>query len=133
MHERSWSSFHRRIAMASGLAAIVVFLAACMSTPVAPTDSLAAASDAIATAERSDARQYAGAELDEARQKLMLAEDAVNAERMVEAKRLAEQSRITAELAMAKAASAKAAEINRQMGRGADALDEEMKRMGEQQ
>lgn len=133
MHEPPVLSFRRRVAVASGLVFIVIFLVACMSAPVAPTASLTAARDAIASAEQSDARQFAGAELDEARQKLMLAESAAVAERMVEAKRLAQQSRITAELAMARTASAKAAEINRQMGRGADALDEEMKRMGEQQ
>jgi hypothetical protein len=111
----------------------VVLLAACASAPVAPTASLSAARDAIASAEKSDARQYAGAELDVASQKLAQAESAVGSERMIEAERLAQQSRITAELAMARTASAKAAEINREMGRGADALDEEMKRMGEQQ
>ncbi len=132
MYEPPQLSFRRRIVVALGLAFIAAFLAACMSAPVAPTASLTDARDAIASAEQSDARQYAGAELDQARQKLLLAEEAVKAERMTEAKHLAQQSRITAELAMAKAASAKAAEINRQMGRGADALDEEMKRMGEQ-
>jgi len=132
MYEPSRLSLRRRIAVALGLAFIVAFLAACMSAPVAPTSSLTDARGAISGAERSDARQYAAAELDQARQKLLLAEDAVRAERMVDAKHLAQQSRITAELAMAKAASAKAAEINRQMGRGADALDEEMERMGEQ-
>lgn len=132
MHEPYELSVRRRIVVALGLAFIAIFLAACMSAPVAPTASLADARDAIASAEQSDARQYAGPELDQARQKLQLAEDAVKAERMLEAKRLAQQSRITAELAMAKAAASKAAEINRQMGRGADALDEEMERMGEQ-
>ena len=133
MHQLSGSGFSRRRATASALALVTMLLSACMSSPEPPTASLVAAKDAIASAEQSDARQYAGAELDEARQKLVLAESAVSAERMIEAKRLAQQSRITAELAIARTASAKAAEINRQMGRGADALDEEMNRMGEQQ
>lgn len=126
------SSFWRRLRIASGVAMAAVLLAACASAPVAPTASLAAARTAIASAEQSDARQYAGAELDEASQKLALAEREVVAERMIEAERLAQQSRVTAELAMARTAYAKAAEVNRQMGRGADALDEELKRMGEQ-
>lgn len=133
MHELSGSKSHKRVAVTFGLIAIAAFLAACMSSPVAPDAAMADAKDAITSAEQSDARQYAAAELDQARQKLLLAEDAVRAERMVDARQLAQQSRITAELALAKAASAKAIEINRQMGRGADALDEEMKRMGEQQ
>jgi hypothetical protein len=134
MHELSGSSLCRRIVAAAGVVLASVLLVACMTSAAeAPTASLAAARDAIASAEQSDARRYAGAELDQARQKLDQAESAVSAERMGEAKRLAEQSLITAELAVARTASAKAAEINRQMGRGADALDEEMKRMGDQQ
>ncbi|MFN3712771.1 MAG: DUF4398 domain-containing protein [Alcanivoracaceae bacterium] len=133
MQEPFGSSIRRRIITPLGLVAIPVLLVACMSAPVPPTDSLNAARDAIAGAEQADARRYAGAELDEARQKLMLAEGAVSAERMIEAKRLAQQSRIAAELAVARTAYTKAEEINRQMGRGAEALDEEMRRMGDQQ
>jgi len=51
---------------------------------------------------------------------------------MTEADQLAKQSRVAARLAMARTEAAKAAEINREMGRGADALDVEMGRQGEQ-
>lgn len=127
------SSLGSRLAAASGLALPALLAVACASAPVAPTASLTAARDAIARAEQSDARQYAGAELDEAGQKLTLAESAAGSERMLEAERLAQESRVTAELAIARTTYAKTSEVNRQMGRGADALDEEMERMGEQQ
>lgn len=116
-------------------AALIMFLAAlggCVSTPEPPTASLAKASEAIASAEYSGARQYAGAELDEAKHKLMQAERALEAENMIEAEQLANQARIAAELAIATTESAKAAQINRQLHQDADALDEEMKRTGEQ-
>ena len=133
MHEASASGLRRSAAVFAGLLVIAAFLTACISAPVAPMDALSEARATIDSAEQAGARQYAGAELDEARQKLVLAEEAVVAERMVAAERFARQSQVTAELALARTASAKAAEINRQMGRGADALDEEMERMGEQQ
>lgn len=117
---------------ASVLAATLLVLTACASTPVAPPASLTAAKDAIASAEQSDARQYAGAELDEANQKLALAERAIASEHMLEAEQFAQQSRVTAELAMARTEAAKATEINRQMGRDAGALNEELNRKGDQ-
>jgi hypothetical protein len=112
--------------------AMASLLAACASAPLPPTESLNAARDTIARAEQADARQYAGAELEEARAQLILAEKAVAGESMIEADQLAKQSRVAARLAMARTEAAKAAEINREMGRGADALDVEMDRQGEQ-
>jgi hypothetical protein len=133
MQEAFGSGFRRIFTIPLGIALAPMLLVACMSAPVAPDETLAAARAAIARAEQADARQHAGAELDEARQKLMLAEGAVSDERMIEAKQLAQQARIAAELAMARTAHTKAEEINRQLGRGSEALDEEMQRMGEQQ
>ena len=112
--------------------ALVAMLAACAAAPLPPTESLNAARDAIARAEQADARQYAGAELEEAKVRLVMAEKAVAQASMTEAERLAEQSRVAARLAIARTEAAKAAEINREMGRGADALDVEMGRQGEQ-
>ncbi|WP_347330915.1 DUF4398 domain-containing protein [Marinimicrobium locisalis] len=114
-----------------GLALAVILVSACATAPVAPTAALVEARDAIASAEQAGARQHAGAELDEAQQKLVAAEEAVSNERMAEAERLAREAAVVAELASARTESAKAAEINREMGRSADALDEEMKRTGD--
>ncbi len=112
--------------------ALATLMAACAATPLPPSESLAAATNAIASAEQAGARHYAGAELEEARSQLVLAEQAVTEEAMIEAERLAHQSRVAAELALARTESAKAVEINREMERGADALDVEMRRQGEQ-
>ncbi|MDV3504574.1 DUF4398 domain-containing protein [Marinobacter sp. M-5] len=107
-------------------------LVACASAPLPPTESLNMARESIATAEQAEARRYAGAELEEANRHLTEADKAVAAERMAEADRLARQARVAAELAIARTEAAKAAAINREMGRGAEALDEEMQRQGEQ-
>jgi len=127
----------RQPAERAGLFAILMFatlaLAACAAAPVPPTDSLSLARDAIASAEQAQARRYAGAELEEANQRFAAANKAVAAERMTEADRLARQARVAAELALARTEAAKAAEINREMGRGAEALEEEMRRQGDQQ
>ena len=120
-----------RLFIAAGLIGALMFVAACASTPSAPDSALDAAKVAISNAERADANRYAGAELGEAREKLALAESAVRKESMILAEQLAQQSRVQAELASAKTAAAKAAEVNREMERDADALTEEMRRAGE--
>lgn len=133
MNQLTNRSFGGRVCGALGLAVAIVVLSACASAPMAPTTELTAARDAIASAEQAGARQHAGAELDEAQQKLLLAERSISDDQMVEAERLARESAIVAELASARTESAKAAAINREMGRGADALDVEMRRTGDQQ
>lgn len=122
-----------RIGLFTTLLLATLTLVACASAPLPPTESLNMASDAIANAEQAEARRYAGAELEEANRHLAEANKAVAAERMTEADRLAQQARVAAELAIARTEAAKAAEINREMGRGAEALDEEMQRQGDQQ
>ena len=133
MHESTQTRTIRRARLAAGLAFTVAMLGACASTPPAPpTASLAAAREAIANAEKSDAQQYAAAELDQSRERLNRAENAVTAENLILADQLARESRISAELASARTESSKAAEINLEMSRSADALRDEMKRTGDQ-
>lgn len=126
-------SFNDRIRSGVSLVLAIVVLSACTTAPLAPTTALTAARDAIANAEQAGARQHAGAELDEAQQKLILAEKSVSSNQMIEAERLAHESAVVAELASARTESVKATEINREMGRSADALNEEMRRTGGRQ
>lgn len=124
LYPRTWTT--------AGLMSAALLVAACSSAPLAPTASLTAAKTAIANAERADAGRFAGEELGAARQKLALADNAVNEERMILAARLADEARAEADLAFARTEAAKAAEVNQEMGRGADALLEEMQRAGDQ-
>jgi hypothetical protein len=112
----------------AGVAATLLTLAGCASTPEAPTESLRAAEMAITQAEKARVADYAAPEIGAARQLLTSARDAVADEDMALAWRLAEQSRVNAELAYAKAEAAKAAEVNEEMQKGIDALKQEMQR-----
>jgi len=117
-----------RLRIAAGLTGALLLVASCASTPPAPIATLQAAEQAILNAERGDAGRYAAAELAAARTKLASANDAVQEEEMIIAKRLGEQSRADAELASARSEAAKAATVNEEMKRGNDALFEETQR-----
>ncbi|WP_111641830.1 DUF4398 domain-containing protein [Marinimicrobium alkaliphilum] len=127
------TTISHRIRAGFSLITAIVLLSACSSAPVAPTSALNDAREAIAMAEQAGARQHAGAELDEAQQKLTQAEQFVSNEQMIEAGRLAREAMVVAELASARTESAKAVAINREMERSAEALEEEMRRTGGQQ
>lgn len=114
-------------AAAVGIAGTLM-IAACASTPPAPTAQLQAAQQAISTAERTDAGRHAAAELSEARTKLASANTAVQEERMVSAAQLADQARVEAELASARTAAVKAKAVNDEMKRSTGTLIDEMQR-----
>ena len=116
---------HRLYVVAS-LAGAMLLFAGCASSPIAPTASLNDAKVAIQAAENDGASQHAAAELDAARQKLILADKAVVAENMLSALRFADESTVTAKLAAARTEATKAVAINQEMSRGADALTEEV-------
>ena len=106
-------------------------LAGCASTPE-PTAEMQAAQQAIADAERAEATQHAAGELSQARTKLASANTAVQDKEMDEAKRLAEQARVDAELASARTAAVKAKAVNEEMKRSTQTLMEEMGRDADQ-
>lgn len=110
---------------------LVTLLAACASTAQAPVGSLDAARSAISNAEQAGARQHAGNELQEARTRLRMAEQAVRDEKMVSADQYAQQSQAAAELAIVKTRAVKAADTNVERKRESDALDTEMQRQGD--
>lgn len=108
--------------------AAVLLLAACASTPPAPTASLQAAKQAISDAERADAAKYAPEDLSDARTRLSSADTAVADRKMIIADRFAMEARAGAELASAKTTAAKANAVNAEMKRGTGTLIEEMQR-----
>src|SRR5579872_957202 len=121
------SQAYRGSRMALGLMGVLL-LAACASTPPAPTANLQAAQQAIAAAERGEAARYAPGELSEAHTKLALADTAITERKMVAAEHFADQSRAEAELASAKTSAAKANAVNDEMKRSNGTLVDEMKR-----
>lgn len=110
------------------LAILALFLSACATAPLPPTAALQAAESAIADADRARVADYALPELSEAREKLNAARVAVQDKEMTLALRLAQQSRLDAELASAKTELAKAQAVNDQMIKSIDTLEQEMQR-----
>jgi hypothetical protein len=117
--------FQRRLRSAACFSSVLL-LAACATTPPAPTASLQDARRAIATAEQAEAGRYAPEDLSDARSNLELANAAVSGERMITAQRLAEESKADADLATAKTADVKAHAVNDDMRHSTATLIEEM-------
>ncbi|NHA14637.1 DUF4398 domain-containing protein [Thioalkalivibrio sp. XN279] len=103
-------------------------LAGCATPPLPPTEQLQAAESAISNAEQARVADYASAELTLAREKLALANTAARNDQMVQAEYLAVESRMHAELALARAEELKAKAVNDDMKQSIDTLKQEMQR-----
>ena len=116
-----WSTVGaRRFALMSTL----LVLAACASVP-APVHEMAEAEQAVQAATDADAESLAPAEIDQARRKLEAARSALQAQEHLQARQLAEQAVVDAELAQvtarAEAAARSAAKMRAQIGDPDDA------------
>jgi len=111
-----------------GVVGETALLSACASTPKAPNEALQAAELAISTAEQARVADYASPELGEAREKLTAARLEVEKKNMTKAARLAEESKVDAELATAKASAAKAKEVNDELQKSNTVLKQELQR-----
>jgi len=132
VHIKNLKANRRSSALLINIAASLT-LAACTSTPP-PIEAIKASEDAITTADQALATEYAAPELNEAREKLNAARKQVKQENNEAAKRLAEESRIDAELALAKSDAAKAKAVNDELKKSITAMKEEMQRKtGDQQ
>lgn len=125
-HLKKASITRRRFRIA--LPVMLLFAGAAVAAPPVPTTNLQAAQQAISNAERVDAATHAGVELGEARGKLAAAQRAVAEKEMVDAQRFADEARVTAELAAAKAGAVKALAVNEDIKRSTATLVEEMQR-----
>ncbi|HYD66371.1 DUF4398 domain-containing protein [Azospirillum sp.] len=98
----------RRIGGGTAAALLSLGLVACASDVPPPTAQLGAASQAILNAERAGAPQFAPGELQMARNKLAAADAAMRRDDRTEARRLAEQAQMDADLAAVHAQNAAA-------------------------
>ena len=105
-----------------------LLLAACASTPPAPLAALAEAKQAIAMADQARIADASSPDLAEARTKLTAADAAVQTRHMDEADRLAQESRVAAELSLSKSNALKNQTVNDEMLHSTDVLSEEMRR-----
>lgn len=106
----------------------ILFLAGCASTPQPPVQEIQAADLAISRAEQAGVAEYASLELNQAREKVTAARVAVQAEDMITARQLAEESRVSAELASSRTEMLRAREVNEAMQRSINTLKQEMLR-----
>lgn len=118
-HGSSWC-------VAAAVAGLLV-LGGCAS-PQPPSAELQAAELAITSAEQARVADYASPELGQARDKLAAARVAVQEKKMVEARRLAEQSQLDAQLATARAEATKAKLVNDEMLKSTESMKQEMQR-----
>jgi hypothetical protein len=116
----------RTKALAATLA--VVALTACASMPEPPLQQLQAAELAITSAEQAGVADYSAPQLNQAREKLASARTAVVQEEMVLAARLADESKVEADLASANAEMLKAKAVNAEMQDSIDTLKQELQR-----
>lgn len=116
----------RAKALATALA--VLSLAACASMPAAPLQELQAAELAITNAEQAGVADYSAPQLNQARVKLASARTAVQQEQMLLAARLADESKVEADLASANTEMLKAKAVNDEMQDSIDTLKQEMQR-----
>jgi len=98
--------------------AAAIFMAGCASTSPAPTEQMAVSRAAVINASSDGGNEFAPLELKSAMDKMDGAERAMVQKNYVFARQLAEQAQVDAQLAGAKARSAKAQ-------KAADALQEE--------
>jgi hypothetical protein len=105
-----------------------LILGACATMPPDPTVAIKAAEQAIAVADRTRIADAASPELSEAREKLAAAQTEVQAMRLVEAERLAVESRADAELASARNEATKAKAVNDEIKQSTVTLSQEMQR-----
>jgi ribosome-associated translation inhibitor RaiA len=106
----------------------VLSLAACASMPEAPLQELQAAELAITSAEQAGVADYSAPQLNQAREKLASARTAVQQEQMVLAARLADESKVEADLALASTEMLKAKAVNDDMQDSIDTLKQELQR-----
>ncbi len=122
------SSGYPQIRKTALLLSLTGLLAACASAPEAPVGQIQAAEQAIAAADRIKASDYALPELLEARADLVSARAAVQKEDMLAARRYAELSQASAELASARAGEGKVRAVIDDMQKNIDVLKQEMQR-----
>ena len=109
------------------LAGGIIGIGGCSSTPP-PREAVSQAELAVTQAGQGRAPQYAAPELNKARDKLTEAKRAMDAERHAEARRLAEQALVDAQLAEAKAQAEQQRQVLQELRKSIEALKQEAER-----
>lgn len=105
-----------------------IFLTGCASSPPAPTEQMAVSTAAVAQAVSAGAPELAPTEMRTAREKLDRANVAMGAKDYEQARLLAEQAQVDAQLAVTKARSSKAQKAAAALQEDSRVLREEINR-----
>ena len=106
----------------------LLVLGGCASADKAPPTELQAAEQAISKAEQAQVTRYSSIELNNARTEMSAARVAVLEKNIPQARRLALQAQLSAELALANAELMKATAVNQDMQRSIEVLQQEAQR-----
>lgn len=107
---------------------IIAVLAGCAAKTPAPERQVTLATQSIDQAESSGAVEFAPVELESARDKLNQAKLAMDREENIKARRLADEAMVDANLAEAKARSAKSEKVVAELKESIRVLKQEMNR-----
>ncbi|TDF38250.1 DUF4398 domain-containing protein [Alteromonadaceae bacterium M269] len=110
------------------IACVTALLSACANTPSLSTEAIWAASATIHSAERARVGKYAPAELTLARNFLYSARQAMKQIHMKSATQLAQQSLVTAQLAIVRAELIKAQHVNAKIREKITQLEQKIQR-----
>ena len=110
--------------------AAAILMAGCASTP-APVEQIAASRAAVNAASSAGANEFAPLQLKSAMEKMGGAEHAMTEKNYLQARQLAEQAQVDAQLAEAKARSAKAQQAADALMEGSRVLRQEIDRKAE--
>ena len=113
------------------IAAGALALAACATVPLPPNDAFQAADIAISNAENDHAADYAPLEMRTAHEKISAARaDAMQTDevQVAQARPLADEARVEADLASAKAHLGKAEAVNQELQKNNSTLNQEIQR-----
>lgn len=116
---------HSQRLMASLTAGCLVALAGCASPPV-PREQLAVGQASIEAAQSAGAAEFAPVELNRARDKFTQAQLAVKEDRLVSARRLAEEADVDAQVARSKANAERAERAAREVNKGISTLRQQL-------
>lgn len=130
MMKKSYSFKSYQMSRVGFLVAVALFLAGCASTP-APVEQMAVSRNAVIAANSAGANEFAPLQLKSAMDKMAGAEHAMTEKDYAQARQLAEQAQVDAQLAEAKARSAKAQQAADALKEGSRVLRQEIDRKAE--
>lgn len=113
---------HKSIVYAAGIAGFALALGGCASKGQPPESDLQAAESSLQQAVAADAREFEPILLNQAQNKVADARELMEKEKYKEAERLLEQAAVDAQLAGARAETAKAKEAAREVNRNIEAM-----------